>query len=49
MRRAILEIHGGRNFNEAWVAMSKRLKSREFERIFIIIFDGRRSGSSMAM
>ena len=38
----------GRNFDEAWVSMSKRLKSRELERIFIIILDGRRSGSSMA-
>ena len=48
MRRAILEIRMGRNFDEAWIAMSKRLKSRELERIFIIILDGRRSGSSMA-
>ena len=28
--------------------MSKRLRSKELERIFIIILDGRRSGSSMA-
>ena len=48
MRRAIIEIRMGRNFDEAWIAMSKRLKSRELERIFIIILDGRRSGSSMA-
>ena len=48
MRRTILEIRMGRNFDEAWVSMSKRLKSRELERIFIIILDGRRSGSSMA-
>ncbi len=48
MRRAILEIRMGRNFDDAWIAMSKRLKSRELERIFIIILDGRRSGSSMA-
>ena len=48
MRRTILEIRMGRNFDEAWIAMSKRLKSRELERIFIIILDGRRSGSSMA-
>ncbi len=48
MRRAILEIRMGRNFDEAWIAMSKRLSSRELERIFIIILDGRRSGSSMA-
>ncbi len=48
MRRAILEIRMGRNFDDAWMAMSKRLKSRELERIFIIILDGRKSGSSMA-
>ncbi|MBR6024207.1 MAG: type II secretion system F family protein [Methanobrevibacter sp.] len=48
MRRTILEIRMGRNFDEAWISMSKRLKSRELERIFIIILDGRRSGSSMA-
>ena len=48
MRRTILEIRMGRNFDEAWIAMSKRLKSRELERIFIIILDGRKSGSSMA-
>ena len=48
MRRAILEIRMGRNFDESWIAMSKRLKSRELERTFIIILDGRKSGSSMA-
>ena len=48
MRRTILEIRMGRNFDEAWIAMSKRLKSRELERIFGIILDGRKSGSSMA-
>ena len=48
MRRTILEIRMGRNFDESWIAMSKRLKSRELERIFIIILDGRKSGSSMA-
>ena len=48
MRRTILEIRMGRNFDDAWKAMSKRLKSRELERIFIIILDGRKSGSSMA-
>jgi len=48
MRRTILEIRMGRNFDESWTAMSRRLKSRELERIFIIILDGRKSGSSMA-
>ena len=48
MRRTIIEIRMGRNFDEAWRAMSKRLKSRELERIFAIILDGRKSGSSIS-
>ena len=48
MRRTIMEIRMGRNFDEAWIAMSKRLKSRELERIFSIILDGRKSGSSIS-
>lgn len=49
MRRTIIEIRMGRNFDDAWRAMSKRLKSRELERVFIIILDGRKSGSSISM
>lgn len=48
MRRTIIEIRMGRNFDDAWWAMSKRLKSKELERIFGIILDGRKSGSSMS-
>lgn len=48
MRRTIIEIRMGRNFDEAWRSMSKRLKSRELERIFGIILDGRKSGSSIS-
>ena len=48
MRRTIIEIRMGRNFDEAWRAMSRRLKSRELERVFGIILDGRRSGSSIS-
>ena len=48
MRRTIIEIRMGRNFDEAWMAMSKRLKSKELERIFGIILDGRKSGSSIS-
>lgn len=48
VRRAIIEIRMGRNFDNAWIAMSKRLKSKELERIFGIILDGRRSGSSIS-
>ena len=42
MRRTIIEIRMGRNFDDAWRAMSKRLKSKELERIFGIIFRRRR-------
>lgn len=48
MRRTIIEIRMGRNFDEAWHEMSKRLKSRELERVFAIILDGRKSGSSIS-
>lgn len=48
IRRTVIEIRMGRNFEEAWRAMGKRLKSRELERIFGIILDGRKSGSSIS-
>ena len=48
MRRTLLEIKIGRNFDEAWISMSNRLNSKELERVFIIILDGRKSGSSLA-
>lgn len=48
MRRTIIEIKMGKNFDKSWIAMSKRLKSREIERIFIIILDGRKSGASIS-
>ncbi len=48
MRRTIIEIRMGRNFDDAWKAMAKRLKSKELERIFGIILDGRKSGSSIS-
>ena len=48
MRRTIIEIRMGRNFEDAWRAMSLRLKSKELERVFGIILDGRKSGSSIS-
>ena len=48
MRRTIIEIRMGRNFDDAWKAMSKRLKSKELERVFVIILDGRKSGSGIS-
>lgn len=47
-RRAIAEIKVGRNFDDAWMAMAQRLKSKELERIFAIILGSRKSGSSIA-
>lgn len=48
MRRTLLEIKMGRNFDQAWIAMCERLKSKEIERVFVIILDGRKSGGSIA-
>ena len=48
MKRTIIEIKMGKNFDQSWIDMSKRLKSREIERIFIIILDGRKSGASIS-
>lgn len=48
IRRTIIEIKMGRNFDEAWMAMVKRLNSKELKRIFIIILEGRKSGSSLS-
>lgn len=48
MRRTIIEIRMGRNFDESWGAMGRRLKSKELERVFGIILDGRKSGSSIS-
>lgn len=48
MKRTIIEIKMGKNFDQSWLDMTKRLKSREIERIFIIILDGRKSGASIS-
>jgi flagellar protein FlaJ len=48
MRRTIIEIRMGRNFDDAWRAMSRRLKSKDLERVFGIILDGRKSGSGIS-
>ena len=47
-RRAIAEINVGRNFDDAWMAMAQRLKSKELEQIFVIILGGRKRGSSIS-
>ncbi|MDO5848939.1 MAG: type II secretion system F family protein [Methanobrevibacter sp.] len=48
MRRTLIEIKMGGNFDECWIAMCKRLKSKEIERVFMIILDGRKSGGGIA-
>ncbi len=48
MRRTLLEIKMGKNFDKAWIAMCRRLKSKEIERVFVIILEGRKSGGSIA-
>ena len=48
VRRTLIEIRMGHNFDDAWRALGKRLKSKELERIFGIILDGRKSGSSIS-
>lgn len=48
MERALIEIKMGGNFDDCWMAMCKRLKSKEIERVFTIILDGRKSGGGIA-
>lgn len=48
MGRTLIEIRMGGNFDECWMAMCRRLKSKEIERVFTIILDGRKSGGGIA-
>lgn len=48
MSRTLMEIKMGGNFDKCWMAMCKRLKSKEIERVFTIILDGRKSGGGIA-
>lgn len=48
MGRTLIEIKMGGNFDDCWIRMCKRLKSKEIERVFTIILDGRKSGGGIA-
>ncbi|MCC7553577.1 MAG: type II secretion system F family protein [Methanobacteriaceae archaeon] len=48
IKRTILEIKMGKNFDEAWNSFVIRLNSKELKRAFTIILEGRKSGTSLA-
>ena len=48
VKRAVIEIKMGREFNESIMAMVNRLKSKNLERTFKIILEARKSGGSLA-
>lgn len=48
MEKTLIEIKMGGNFDDCWMRMCKRLKSKEIERVFTIILDGRKSGGGIA-
>lgn len=48
VKRAVIEIKIGRDFNESIITMVKRLKSKNLERTFKIILEARKSGGSLA-
>ena len=48
VKRAVIEIKMGRQFNESIKAMVNRLKSKNLERTFKIILEARKSGGSLA-
>jgi flagellar protein FlaJ len=48
IRRAVIEMRMGREFNESIMAMVYRLKSKDLERTFKIILNARKSGGSLA-
>lgn len=48
MGRTLIEIRMGGNFDDCWMAMCRRLKSKEIERVFTIILDSRKSGGGIA-
>jgi len=48
VKRAVIEMKMGREFNESIIAMVNRLKSKNLERTFKIILEARKSGGSLA-
>ncbi|KZX16268.1 bacterial type II secretion system protein F domain protein [Methanobrevibacter cuticularis] len=48
LRRTVIEIRIGRDFDETIIAMLERLKSKNLERTFKIILEARKSGGGLA-
>ncbi|BAZ99010.1 type II secretion system F family protein [Methanothermobacter sp. EMTCatA1] len=48
LKRAVIEINIGRTFDEAILSMSERLKSKNLDRTFRMILEGRRAGGSLS-
>ncbi|MGB9937436.1 MAG: type II secretion system F family protein [Methanobacterium sp.] len=48
LKRAVIEIKIGSTFDESIMAMSERLKSKNLDRTFRMILEGRRTGGSLA-
>lgn len=48
IKRTVYEIKLGANFEDAWMKLATRLNSKNLERSFKIILDGRKSGGSIA-
>ncbi|MGN1363193.1 MAG: type II secretion system F family protein [Methanobrevibacter sp.] len=48
IKRTVYEIKLGANFDDAWMKLATRLNSKNLERSFKIILDGRKSGGSIA-
>lgn len=47
LRRTVIKIKLGEDFNESWIELGDRLNSNDLKRIFFIILDSRKSGSSV--
>ncbi|WP_461463015.1 type II secretion system F family protein [Methanobrevibacter sp.] len=47
LRRTVIKIKLGEDFNESWIELAYRLNSNDLRRIFLIILDSRKSGSSV--
>jgi len=48
IRRAVIEIRMGRDFDETILSMSQRLNSNNLDKTFKIILEGRKSGGGLA-
>ncbi len=48
LKRAVIEIKVGRSFDEALLAMSERLGSKNLDRTFRMILQGRKAGGSLS-